>query len=156
MKKILYALVAAAAFILLFSGCSPFGSRQTSSQICTENDGKTSTGTYTFRYSSKDDSETHSLDLLERGSVRFKMNSMVKDGSVYFSLKDAEDKIIYENTGKRFSFNESFELSEGLYKIYLEYDNAEKGTLKLEVYSDSYFELLSSTEGEKNSKEEKQ
>jgi hypothetical protein len=155
MKRSLYIVAAVLTFLLLSAGCTKFSSQKFSSQLRSESDNNSSTATYSFKFSLKDESEIHTMDLQEGGSVRIKLTSSVKDGKVHFSLMDDEDKIIHEEQGKRFSFNESFSLDKGLYKIVLGYEKAEQGNLKLEVYSNSYFEYCGGREKDKDKKDGK-
>lgn len=148
MKKALCIVAAVVAFVFLVSGCSVFPSKHLLSQIRSESKDNSSNATYDFKFSSKDESESHTLDLQENGSILITFKSTVKKGKVYFTLEDDEEKIIHEDSGKRMSFNEAFSLDEGLYKITLKYAKAEKGNLKLEIYSDSYFEYYNGKDDE--------
>jgi len=140
MRKILCITFAMTILIFAFTGCSNFNAKTHSSQMNLECKENSSCGTYNFKFSAQDKQEVQTIDLSEDCAILIKYSSSVKRGKVSISLEDEEGTVIYNDSGKRFSFNESFSLESGLYKITLDYDNAEKGNIEMEIYSDSYFE----------------
>lgn len=140
MRKILCITFAAAILIFALTGCTNYSARTQSSQIYSECKDNSSCGTYNYKFSAQNKQEIQTIDLPDDSAILIKYSSSVKKGNVSISLEDEEGTVIYKDSGKRFSFNESFSLESGLYKIILDYGNAEKGNINLEVYSDSYFE----------------
>ncbi len=148
MKKISYISMLIFIFIFLSTSCSVFHRNTTSSEVRNDNDNNSSSGTYTLKFSSKDESELHTIDMQEDGVILFKFTSRVKEGNITFTLKDSQDKIIQEESGKRISFNNSFSLQPGNYYIILDYSDAESGNVKLEMNSSSYFKYSKANNSE--------
>ncbi len=138
MKKRVILLAALLAFTLVFTGCGLQSSVTTSFNY--KSDKNESTGIYSLKFNKKSGEEAHELKMQEDGKVLVKLNSMVADGDISIKILTNDDKIIYENAGKVLSFNESFILNEGIYKILLDYNSLKRGTLKLELRSDNEFD----------------
>lgn len=148
MRKTLCIIFAVTILIFAFTGCSNFSAKTKSSQISSECRDNSSSGTFSLKFSAQNKQEIQTIDLRESATLLIKFSSSVKKGEVSITIKDREDAIIYKDSGKQFSFNEAFSLESGLYKIIFDYDNAEKGTLKMEVHSDGYFEYYNEKDDE--------
>ena len=155
MKKISYISIFIVAFIFLSSACSVFPRDTTSSDVRYDKDNNSSSGTYTLKFTQKDESELHTIDMQEDGVVLFKFTSRVKEGNISFTLKDDQDKIIHEESGKRISFNNSFSFQPGNYYIILDYEDTENGNVKLEMNSSSYFKYSKENDDGTKPKEDK-
>ncbi len=138
MKKKAAVLAIIMVFALVFAGCGFRSSVSTNFNYTSENN--ESVGTYSLKFNKKSGEESHALKMSEDGKVLVRINAMVSSGEISIKILTDEDKIIYESIGKVVSENESLNLEEGIYKVVLDYDSVDRGSLKIEFKSDSEFD----------------
>lgn len=140
MKKTISIILVAIILVFAFTGCEQFNNDSESTRINSSSRNNENIGSYNYKFSYKNTQKIQTIYIKEKGNVLFKYNSFVNDGDVGFTLETEQGKIMFEDSGKRFSFNETFSLDEGLYRIIIDLKEARKGNIKLEIHSDKYFE----------------
>lgn len=138
MKKALCTTSALLLIVTAFAGCTLKVSQNNERNLNSNSRNGYSSITYDYKFSSKNDGETHMFELEKDGSIRIKLDSLVKEGKLSFRLENDDNETIYEKEGKRIDFNESFELPVGTYTITFIYDDTEHGDVKMEIYSKTH------------------
>lgn len=156
MKRKLAIIIAITVLTFAFTGCRYFNTESESMKINSNNKGNKSSSTFDYKFSDQNDVKILTIDMHDKGDVLFKYNSFVKTGEVCFTLQTEEGKIMFEDSGRRFSFNETFSLEEGVYKILIDIIDAENGNIKLETHSDVFFKYYNDLDGEKDDKDSKE
>ena len=155
MKKALCTATVLLIVIAAFAGCTLKVSQNNERSLNSNSRNGYSSITYDYKFSSKNDGETHVFELEKDGSIRIKLDSLVKEGKISFVLKNSDDEEIYESEGKRIDFNESFDLPVGSYTITFIYDDTEQGDVKMEIYSKTHIIYDDNRVKDEDSKEDK-
>lgn len=146
MKKALSIILLLILVIFSLLGC-------TINERSSDKQGSSATGNY--KYSFKNEQEIHTLIMKESGKVDFDVDSKILSGDVNITILNEDGDVEYEGSGKEFVFDKSFNLDIGKYEIKLNYENAVDGIMKLNIFSESFFEYDNGDGEKKAGKEDK-